>query len=35
MTDKHTSDEARERLLRSVAEPPETRAGDDLVGLHA
>ena len=35
MTDKHTCDGAGEGLLRSVAELPETRAGDELVGLHA
>jgi len=35
MTDGHTCDGARERLLRLVAEPSGTRAGDGLVGLAA
>ena len=35
MTDKHTSNQGRERLLRSVPEPPETATADELVGLPA
>ena len=33
MTGKHTHAEGRERLLRLVSEPPETGAGDELIGL--
>ena len=33
MTGKHTSNEGREKLLRSVPTPPETAATDEPVGL--
>ena len=35
MTGKHTSDEGRERLLRSVPPLPEPAAADEPVGLPA